>query len=97
MGSHDGGSWLILSSVGRTRCCQQIVNGPRSSPGQYGHDERRDEVSEHTRSYMKQARSLIFPREKMYSKGGIFSITSRILVVDLLSSMIDDFSGRTFS
>ena len=26
-------------------------------------------------------------REKMYSQGGIFSITSRILVVDLLSSM----------
>ena len=25
-------------------------------------------------------------REKMYSQGGIFSITSRILVVDLLSS-----------
>ena len=27
-------------------------------------------------------------REKMYSQGGIFSITSRILVVDLLSSTI---------
>lgn len=27
-----------------------------------------------------------FAREKMYSQGGIFSITSRILVVDLLSS-----------
>ena len=27
-------------------------------------------------------------REKMYSQGGIYSITSRILVVDLLSSMI---------
>ena len=27
-------------------------------------------------------------REKMYSQGGIFSITSRILVVDLLSSII---------
>ena len=27
-------------------------------------------------------------REKMYSHGGIFSITSRILVVDLLSSMV---------
>jgi hypothetical protein len=26
-------------------------------------------------------------REKMYSRGGIFSITSRILVVDLLTSM----------
>lgn len=27
-------------------------------------------------------------REKLYSQGGIFSITSRILVVDLLSSMV---------
>lgn len=27
-------------------------------------------------------------REKMYAQGGIFSITSRILVVDLLSSMV---------
>lgn len=27
-------------------------------------------------------------REKMYSQGGIFSITSRILVVDLLSSAV---------
>ena len=27
-------------------------------------------------------------RERMYSLGGIFSITSRILVVDLLSSMV---------
>lgn len=37
------------------------------------------------------------PREKMYSQGGIFSITSRILVVDLLSSMKDDSFGSTFS
>jgi DNA excision repair protein ERCC-4 len=28
-------------------------------------------------------------REKMYVKGGIFSITSRILVVDLLSKLLD--------
>lgn len=28
-------------------------------------------------------------REKMYSQGGIFSITSRILVVDLLSTLLD--------
>ena len=28
-------------------------------------------------------------REKMYSGGGIFSITSRILVVDLLSGLLD--------
>ncbi|KAI9855964.1 MAG: hypothetical protein M1824_005769 [Vezdaea acicularis] len=28
-------------------------------------------------------------REKMYSQGGIFSITSRILVVDLLTSLLD--------
>jgi len=28
-------------------------------------------------------------REKMYSQGGIFSITSRILVVDLLSKLLD--------
>jgi len=28
-------------------------------------------------------------REKMYSNGGIFSITSRILVVDLLTSLLD--------
>ncbi|GME49963.1 DNA repair protein rad16 [Neofusicoccum parvum] len=28
-------------------------------------------------------------REKMYSQGGIFSITSRILVVDLLSGLLD--------
>ncbi|KAL3422310.1 DNA repair protein [Phlyctema vagabunda] len=28
-------------------------------------------------------------REKMYAKGGIFSITSRILVVDLLTSLLD--------
>lgn len=27
-------------------------------------------------------------REKLYSQGGIFSITSRILVVDLLSSTV---------
>lgn len=37
------------------------------------------------------------PREKMYSQGGIFSITSRILVVDLLSSTKDDSLGWTFS
>ena len=30
--------------------------------------------------------ALTCPREKMYLQGGIFSITSRILVVDLLSS-----------
>ena len=30
----------------------------------------------------------MYGREKMYSQGGIFSITSRILVVDLLSSTI---------
>lgn len=34
-------------------------------------------------------------REKMYSQGGVFSITSRILVVDLLSSM--GFETRTRS
>lgn len=34
----------------------------------------------------------MYGREKMYSQGGIFSITSRILVVDLLSSTM---SGRT--
>ncbi|KAI7378393.1 DNA repair protein, partial [Hortaea werneckii] len=28
-------------------------------------------------------------REKMYSKGGIFSITSRILIVDFLSGLLD--------
>lgn len=28
-------------------------------------------------------------REKMYQKGGIFSVTSRILVVDLLTSLLD--------
>jgi DNA excision repair protein ERCC-4 len=28
-------------------------------------------------------------REKMYAQGGIFSVTSRILVVDLLSSLLD--------
>ncbi len=31
---------------------------------------------------------LILTREKMYAQGGIFSITSRILVVDLLSSTV---------
>ena len=31
-------------------------------------------------------------REKMYSQGGIFSITSRILVVDLLTNLIDPLS-----
>jgi len=35
---------------------------------------------------------LIGTREKMYAQGGIFSITSRILVVDLLSSM--DYDAR---
>lgn len=34
----------------------------------------------------------MYGREKMYSQGGVFSITSRILVVDLLSSTI---SGQT--
>ena len=34
-----------------------------------------------------RSRPLISAREKMYSQGGIFSITSRILVVDLLSSI----------
>ena len=33
-------------------------------------------------------KGLMNGREKMYAKGGIFSITSRILVVDLLSSTI---------
>ncbi len=28
-------------------------------------------------------------RERMYAKGGIFSVTSRILVVDLLTSLLD--------
>ena len=28
-------------------------------------------------------------REKMYSQGGIFSVTSRILVVDLLTSLLN--------
>ena len=28
-------------------------------------------------------------REELYARGGIFSITSRILVVDLLSSLLD--------
>lgn len=37
------------------------------------------------------------PREKMYSQGGIFSITSRILVVDLLSSTNDGSLGFIFS
>ena len=32
-------------------------------------------------------------REKMYSQGGIFSITSRILVVDLLSSTVLRYKG----
>ncbi|KAF2839741.1 DNA repair protein [Patellaria atrata CBS 101060] len=31
-------------------------------------------------------------REKMYSQGGIFSITSRILIVDLLSGLLDPAS-----
>lgn len=30
---------------------------------------------------------LTMPREKLYNEGGIMSVTSRILVVDLLSSM----------
>lgn len=33
---------------------------------------------------------LMWHREKMYSQGGVFSITSRILIVDLLSSMSHD-------
>ena len=40
---------------------------------------------DHGRGGLKQ--ELIRVREKMYSQGGIFSITSRILVVDLLSSL----------
>lgn len=35
------------------------------------------------------------PREKMYSQGGIFSITSRILVVDLLSSTSSEHEVRS--
>lgn len=31
----------------------------------------------------------VVAREKMYSRGGIFSITSRILIVDLLSGLLD--------
>lgn len=31
----------------------------------------------------------ISKRQKLYSQGGIISVTSRILVVDLLSSMDD--------
>ncbi|KAK4965579.1 DNA repair protein RAD16 [Elasticomyces elasticus] len=31
----------------------------------------------------------VVTREKMYAKGGIFSITSRILIVDLLSGLLD--------
>ena len=38
---------------------------------------------------------LTLHREKMYSQGGIFSITSRILVVDLLSSMKTWYLSRT--
>ena len=33
-------------------------------------------------------------REKMYAQGGIFSITSRILVVDLLSSTVSELGER---
>lgn len=35
---------------------------------------------------VKKAWRLTYAREKMYSQGGVFSITSRILIVDLLSS-----------
>lgn len=35
----------------------------------------------------KEVAGPILDREKMYSQGGIFSITSRILIVDVLSSM----------
>lgn len=39
--------------------------------------------------------SLIWNREKMYSQGGIFSITSRILIVDLLSCTQNVYSWRS--
>lgn len=36
---------------------------------------------------------LTFAREKLYSEGGIMSVTSRILVVDLLSSMYTQYDS----
>lgn len=43
------------------------------------------------------ANGLTIDREKMYSQGGIFSITSRILVVDLLSSKNGESPGLVLS
>ncbi|KAL8866014.1 MAG: hypothetical protein Q9174_006553 [Haloplaca sp. 1 TL-2023] len=74
-------------SAGRACCGQQVTNGTRPESSQYGCYECGHEVAI---LFMKTASSeLIQVREKMYSQGGIFSITSRILIVDLLSKLLN--------
>lgn len=79
-----GGYWFIKNSAGRACRRQQVADGERPQSSQYGRHERGHTVAGSTRIRLKEV--LNEGREKMYSQGGIFSITSRILVVDLLSS-----------
>ena len=82
--SNKGISRFIEHSTGRACRGQQVVDGTRPQSGQYGRNERGYKVAKSTCNVPEYA--LNEGREKMYSQGGIFSITSRILVVDLLSS-----------
>lgn len=71
-------------SAGGACCRQSVTDGSRAKSGQYGYDERGYQVLEQN---IRPTVSLAHQeREKMYARGGIFSITSRILVVDFLSS-----------
>ena len=79
---------LTQDSSRRTCSHQQIATGKGAERGQYGFDECGNKVFiERDDQWLNGVRSLIHIRQKMYEQGGIFSITSRILVVDLLSSM----------
>lgn len=75
---------LIGPSTGRACRGQQVVNGTRPQSSQHGRHERGHKVAGSAYGVWRIAAER--SREKMYSQGGIFSITSRILVVDLLSS-----------
>ena len=73
----------MKNSIGGALCYQQI--SPRSRVE--GDQHRQSHGAHEVCVFNLQVQAVLTVlREKMYAEGGILSVTSRILVVDLLSS-----------
>lgn len=82
---------MLHSSIGGALCNQQVSIGTRIKGHQYGKGYGANAVGLGYFSDVWDLANYSF-RERIYAEGGILSVTSRILVVDLLSSMLSAYS-----